>query len=216
MAERYLIVGLGNPGVQYETTRHNIGFMALDTYHRAKKSATSWELKHDALISTYKRGQSKEVFLMKPQTYMNLSGEAMAKFLKQQIGDKAIPLKNCLVVYDDIDLPLGRIRFRPSGSSGTHNGMRSIIENLQTEAIPRLRLGVGAPTNTHILKDYVLEPFLIEEQDIVSQLVTQLVTIFDSWLYEGTQKAMNSYNNLTVSNNIDPVIDNGKEGAQSS
>ena len=198
MAERYIIVGLGNPGAEYETTRHNIGFMALDNYHGAKKSATPWISKNNALISTYKRGQSKEVTLIKPQTYMNLSGEAVERFLNQQLGDSAIPLKNCLIIYDDIDLPLGRIRIRPSGSGGTHNGMRSVIECLKTEAIPRLRLGVGAPENSHLLKEFVLEPFSDSEFEVVNVLMAKLVTILDSWLYEGTQKAMNRYNSLTI------------------
>jgi len=151
-----LIVGLGNPGRKYADNRHNVGFQCLD------RLAEAWGLsfsrqKHKALLA---QGQiaGLKVILAKPHTFMNLSGEAMermARFYK-------VPPENILVIYDDLDLPVGRIRLRPEGGSGGHKGMQSIIEHLGSNGFPRLRVGIGRPTHGDPV-DYVLGDFTLDE-----------------------------------------------------
>jgi len=182
-----LIVGLGNPGRKYADNRHNVGFQCLD------RLAEAWGLsfsrqKHKALLA---QGQiaGLKVILAKPHTFMNLSGEAMermARFYK-------VPPENILVIYDDLDLPVGRIRLRPEGGSGGHKGMQSIIEHLGSNGFPRLRVGIGRPTHGDPV-DYVLGDFTPDEQIAIDDAYERVVSAVELWLAEGIAAAMNRYN----------------------
>jgi len=138
-----LIVGLGNPGAQYEQTRHNVGFRVLDTL--AKQRNWQWERRGRAMLSTGTIGMEK-VVLVKPLTYMNNSGEAVGELLRWY---KLQP-DDLLVIYDDLDLAIGRVQLKPGGSAAGHNGISSIIHHLHTNVFPRLRIGIGRPTNQHV------------------------------------------------------------------
>jgi len=182
-----LIVGLGNPGRKYAGNRHNVGFQCLD------RLAEAWDLsfgrrKHKALLA---QGQiaGLKVILAKPQTFMNLSGEAverMARFYKA-------PPENILVIYDDLDLPVGRIRLRPEGGSGGHKGMKSIMEHLGANGFPRLRVGIGRPVHGDPV-DYVLGDFTLDERITIDVVCERVVSAVELWLAEGIAAAMNRYN----------------------
>lgn len=145
-----LIIGLGNPGSQYEQTRHNVGFRVVD--HLAAQHGWSWERRSRAMLAHGTIG-SEKVVLIKPLTFMNNSGEAVGELIRWY---KVQP-EDILVVYDELDLPIGKVRLRGDGSAGGHNGLSSIIQHLHTNRFPRLRVGIGRPTNTHISgADYVL------------------------------------------------------------
>lgn len=166
-----LICGLGNPGAKYENTRHNAGFLFVDAYAK-KNDFPEFTQKGKALIS--EKGQGfKKVILMKPQTFMNLSGEAVQEVLNFYKIDP----KDLMVIYDDVDLPLGSIRYREKGSAGTHNGMKSIIQCLATLNFPRLRLGIEsrgtlAPEQMP-LDVFVLAPFSQEEKELFQKSIEQ-------------------------------------------
>jgi PTH1 family peptidyl-tRNA hydrolase len=184
----YLIVGLGNPGRQYENNRHNVGFMAMNNL-AGKLGERYAKVESKALISkcTY---QERHLVLVKPQTYMNLSGRAVSSLLRYY----KVPLEHLLVAYDDVDLPLGVIRLRPGGGSAGQKGMQSIIEQLGTEEFGRLRIGIGRPPGRMEAADYVLQDFSRSEQetlDIVLDTATDAILTF---ITEGLEKAMNQYN----------------------
>ena len=192
----YLIAGLGNPGLQYKKTRHNTGFMAVDRV-AAKLSCDIKEKKFKGLYGqcTY---NGEKIILLKPQTYMNLSGEAV----RDIAGYFGIPAGNIIVIYDDINLPAGKLRIRPSGSAGGHNGMKSIISLIGSEAFPRVRFGVGMNeredgTGRMVrtdLADHVLSKFSKEEEKIMEAAID---TAADAALYiveHGAAEAMNEYN----------------------
>jgi PTH1 family peptidyl-tRNA hydrolase len=162
-----LIVGLGNPGKKYELTRHNAGFMAVDALRKELK-LPEWkpEKKFQAEISS---DTESGVALMKPQTFMNLSGEAVAAFVKFYKLDAS----DVLVVYDDVDLLFGVLRYRTEGSSGGHNGIQNIIDILGTAHIARLKIGVGHETKTLPTEAFVLQPFSREELDALPNLIQE-------------------------------------------
>lgn len=168
-----LICGLGNPGAKYNGTRHNVGFMLVDALADGASFSEKWEA---ALCEISLNGE--KTLLMKPLTYMNLSGKALAKVCQFY----KIPLEDMTVVYDDIDLPLGELRFREQGSAGTHNGMKSVIECLGTQAVPRLRIGIESRGTTApeqmALHDFVLAPFLEEEQALLKESIAKAVEFF--------------------------------------
>ena len=148
----YVVVGLGNPGKQYENTRHNVGFNVIDIL--AKEYGISvTKIKHKALIGEGRIGTEK-VLLVKPQTYMNLSGETLIDIYKYYKVD----MENIIVIYDDIDLEVGKLRIRKKGSAGTHNGMRSVVQHLNSDRFPRIRLGIGASGKRDII-DHVIGGF---------------------------------------------------------
>ncbi len=160
-----LIVCLGNPGEKHKKTRHNIGFRIADSLIK-DLSLSKVGNKFKSKLYEGKAGREK-LFLIKPDTFMNLSGEAVQPLL----GFYKIPLENMLVIYDDVDIPFGKIRFRPKGSAGTHNGMRSIINILGSGDFPRLRFGVGpVPLKWHIA-DFVLSNFTTEEEKELPELI---------------------------------------------
>ncbi len=183
----YLIVGLGNPGKQYENTRHNIGFDALD--HFAKKHNMSFDKsKFDGL---YAQGivNSKKVILVKPQTFMNLSGDCVRPFADYF----AIDEENIIILHDDIEFEVGTIKIRKKGSGGTHNGMKDIVLKLGSTNFPRLRIGVGNDKKME-LYSYVLGHIPSEERKILDEAVVKCSMILEEYLSNGIDSAMNLYN----------------------
>ncbi|MBQ1935598.1 MAG: aminoacyl-tRNA hydrolase [Clostridia bacterium] len=182
-----LIVGLGNPGSEYQSTRHNMGFAAID-YISEKQGISVKKSKHQALIGEGTLG-GERVVLVKPMTYMNLSGDAvsaLARWYKVEPAD-------ILVIYDDMDLPVGQMRLRPSGSAGGHNGMKSIILRLSSDQFPRLRIGIGRRENNDTI-DYVLGKLNREEQEIQFKLLGDVCDAVVMFVQNGLEPAMNRYN----------------------
>jgi PTH1 family peptidyl-tRNA hydrolase len=189
-----LIVGLGNPGPQYANTRHNCGFMVVD------RLAERWGI--PLALEKQFQGSYGEGFalggkrrLLKPATYMNRSGEAVRAVLDWYKLDP----RSVLVVYDDADLPLGRLRLRGSGSAGGHNGMKSVIQHLGSEAFPRLRLGVGRPKGNQDMVGHVLGRFEPTEQAVLERVLRAAVEAVECCLQEGLRAAMNRFNPLDLS-----------------
>lgn len=183
-----LIIGLGNPGKDYDNTRHNIGFMVAEAFAQAH-GLGAWKSGGRALAADGRVGDAR-VFVAKPQTFMNLSGEAAALFLRQ----KPLALEHIMVVTDDIALPLGRLRLRAGGSAGGHNGLKSLIAHLHSSAFPRLRFGVGAPHSPDAQIDYVLGRFSKAEQADVDDGIARAVAALDLWITDGLDAAMNKFN----------------------
>lgn len=181
-----LIVGLGNPGSEYQSTRHNMGFSAID-YLSQKHNIPVKKSKHQALIGEGTIA-GERVVLAKPMTYMNLSGDAVSALARWYKLDPA----DILVIYDDMDLPAGQMRLRPSGSAGGHNGMKSIILRLNTDRFPRLRIGIGRAEHDTI--DYVLGKLSREEQELQFQLLGTVCDAVRLFIQEGIAPAMNRYN----------------------
>jgi PTH1 family peptidyl-tRNA hydrolase len=182
-----LVVGLGNPGKEYETTRHNVGFRIVDAVARRLR-AGRWERRFLSDLAHTGRGRS--VWLAKPRTFMNRSGLAVAE-LTSGLGIRA---NETLVVVDDVDLPLGRIRIRPSGGAGTHNGLRDIVAAIGT-GFPRLRAGVGREgCNGDDLANYVLSPFEHDELETAGALIERAAEAVTVSIFEGLQRAMNRFN----------------------
>ena len=183
-----IIVGLGNPGRQYENTHHNMGFIALDRLSEKSGIAVN-KLKFKALLG---EGMllGQRVLLVKPQTFMNLSGEAVrdiVNFYKPELSD-------IMLIYDDIDTELGKIRVRSKGSAGTHNGMRSVIYQLQDDAFPRVRIGIGRELGPVPLVSYVLSGFTAEERPLLETAVDNACDAVLCWLSEGIDIAMSRFN----------------------
>ena len=187
--ELALVVGLGNPGAEHARHRHNVGFQVLDALARAHGLSFARE-KLARAYTAQGRIAGRSVLLAKPQTFMNLSGQAVGRLARWH----KIPPQRILVVYDELDLPLGRLRLRAEGGSGGHKGMRSIIEALGSQGFPRLRLGIDRPPGRMDPADYVLHPFSGEDQEVVAQAVEQAVAAVESWLAEGIVTAMDRYN----------------------
>ena len=183
-----LIVGLGNPGPDYANTRHNVGWHVLDAFARKFRIDVD---KHEKNAMTGSgRVAGGAVMVARPLTYMNLSGDAV-KLLVNAYLDSTDDL---MVVYDDIDLPLGKLRIRPNGSAGTHNGMRSIVESLATERFPRLRFGVRGANFSERLRDYVLDDFTAEEQPLVTRGIERSVDALFLFARGDLRRAMNDFN----------------------
>ncbi len=184
----YLIVGLGNPGREYKSNRHNVGFMIIDRL-AARLNAQGMRLQSKAIVTSAAHHERK-LFLAKPQTFMNLSGQAvqgLVRFYKT-------PLSQLLVAHDDLDLPLGVIRLRPGGGAGGQKGMLSIIEHLGTQHFPRLRFGIGRPPGRMDPADYVLQDFSSEELPLVSETLDRAVEAILTFVLEGLNAAMNRFN----------------------
>lgn len=188
-SETNLIVGLGNPGAEYTAHRHNIGFKVVEALARAHGLAFSRQRGVKVQMAAGQIGD-RPVLLAKPQAFMNLSGRAVEQ-LRQMHG---MSPERILVVYDDLDLPLGRLRLRPEGGSGGHKGMRSIIEALGTQAFPRLRVGIDRPPGSMDPADYVLQPFAADERPLVAEAVERAVAAVVCWHLEGIQAAMDDFN----------------------
>ena len=183
-----MIIGLGNPGEEYEHTRHNVGFMVLDRIAQRANVRFKRHLFHKAHIAQTTIGET-EVILAKPRTFMNKSGVCVRSLLQ---GHK-ISLRDCLVVYDDTDLELGALRFRTRGSSGGHRGMASIVECLSTQEIQRLRVGIGK-SEAQDLSEYVLTDFSSFEKDVIEESLTEAADACHDWILEGNGYVMQKYN----------------------
>ena len=185
----WLLVGLGNPGTQYENTRHNVGFLVADELAE-RQNAPIQRLKFKALTNLLTISGEK-VLVMKPVTYMNLSGEAVrpaADFYK-------IPPEHIIVISDDTALDVGKLRIRKSGSAGGHNGLKSIIQHLGTDQFPRIRVGVGKkPHPDYDLADWVLGKFQGEDQKGIAAAVERCADAVECYIKEGPDRAMNKFN----------------------
>lgn len=183
----YIIAGLGNPGRRYENTRHNLGFITLDLLAEKNGIKTN-KIKHKALVGEGMISGQK-VLLVKPQTYMNLSGESIREVMDFYKSD----VENLIVIYDDIDLPAGQLRIRKKGSAGTHNGMRSVIYNIQSDMFPRVRIGIGIDRKTGLIK-HVTGGFKKEEKELFENAVAKAAKAIELFLESGIEKAMAEYN----------------------
>jgi len=184
----YLIVGLGNPGKEYEYTRHNVGFMVLDLLSQ-KLNTHIKKAKFKGLIGeTNLKGE--KLLLLKPQTYMNLSGQSVL----DAVSFYKIPIENIIVIYDDMDLPVGRLRIRPEGSSGGHKGMESIIYQLSSDAFPRIRVGIGRPDGEKDTISHVLGRFHGEEEDKIKAVLNAACEAALTIIESGVNEAMNKFN----------------------
>jgi PTH1 family peptidyl-tRNA hydrolase len=183
-----LIVGLGNPGKQYEQTRHNIGFIVIDKI--AEK--LNMRLDQAKFKGLFGAGfvEGEKVLLLKPLTYMNLSGESIRAIMDFY----QIDLDDILVIYDDLDLPAGKIRLRQKGSAGGHNGIKSTISHLGTQEFNRVRVGINRPTNGMAITDYVLGRFIQEEQDLIQEAVERSAEACIEWIKKPFLQVMNTYN----------------------
>ena len=185
----WLLVCLGNPGKQYENTRHNIGFMAADLLS-GREGVKLNKLRYRALTGEMTLGGAR-VLVIKPQTYMNLSGEAV----KLAGGFYKVPPERVLVISDDVSLPLGKLRIRASGSAGGHNGLKNIIAHLGTDAFPRIKVGVGAPAHPeHEMVDWVIGNFSGEEKKVVRQALEKVIEAVECVVEKGVGEAQNRYN----------------------
>lgn len=186
------MVGLGNPGPRYERTRHNAGFLAIDEL--AARSRAAGRLLQDAWVAEATLAGA-EALLVKPQSFMNLSGEPVARLL----AERALCTSELVVVVDDVALPLGRVRVRPHGSDGGHNGLRSLVAALGTEAFARVRIGVGVEPPPELdLADFVLAEFLPEELKLLREMTVLAADAVACLLGDGVDTAMNRFNGRRV------------------
>lgn len=184
----FLFVGLGNPGIQYQRTRHNVGFWALEALAQAwGVSVTKSRAK--ALVGEAKVGDQRVVLVL-PQTYMNLSGQSVNQLMQWY----KVPPARVAVLYDDVDLPAGRIRVRPGGSAGTHNGMRSIITECGMQDFPRIRIGIGPKPPMMELADYVLAKLKDQEYQVLEQAAQTAAKAAQTLLNHGVEQAMAEFN----------------------
>ena len=185
----WIVVFLGNPGPKYRDTRHNAGFVAADAMEK-KLGVSINKLRFKALTAQATLGGEK-VLLLKPQTYMNLSGESVspaAAFYK-------VPPEHIIVVSDEVSLPIGKLRIRKSGSAGGHNGLKNIIAMLGTDAFPRIRMGVGAPPHAdYDMADWVLSSFKNQDADDMRSLAVRVCDAVECYIAEGPDRAMNKFN----------------------
>lgn len=193
-----IVVGLGNPGLKYEFTRHNIGFRIVDSLARDievefKKVKSYYSLISRGMVNNHK------VMLVKPQTFMNLSGRAVSK----AVSYYKIPIQDLLIVYDDLNLELGQIRIRKKGSAGGHKGIESIIQYLHSEEIPRLRIGIGNPLANFdfYYVSYVLSNFNNEEKDKIGEVIQLSTDAIKTVIEDGLEKAMRKYNRKLLNHN---------------
>jgi peptidyl-tRNA hydrolase, PTH1 family len=187
-----LIVGLGNPGKRYERTRHNVGFRVIDALAdrwmcSRSKAAFGGQLGE----ATTARGADRvKVWLFKPETFMNASGRAVGEVMRFY----KLPIENVLVVYDDLALPLGKLRARADGSAGGHKGLADIIQVLGTNVVPRLRVGIDAPPVPMKAEDYVLGKFTKDDEVTIKQAIAKSTDAVETWLFDGLQRVMDTFN----------------------
>ena len=185
--ERFLIVGLGNPGKKHQKNRHNIGFMAVDRL-AGQNDIPLGKVQSKAVLGNG-RIAGQQVILAKPQTYMNRSGDSVGPLVNYY----RVPLENVLVIYDELDLPFGTLRLRQSGGSGGHNGMKSIINHLGQD-FPRMRLGIGRPPGRMEPADFVLRDFRGQELEVADALLNDAVLAVETYLTDGIDLAMTKHN----------------------
>jgi PTH1 family peptidyl-tRNA hydrolase len=189
MSDRYLIVGLGNPGREYEDTRHNIGFRCVDAL--AKAHGLTYDAKKKSKAKTAEGPiAGKRALIAKPQAFMNLSGasvQGLAAFYQ-------IPPERIIVLFDDLDLTPGTLRIRQKGGSGGHRGLTDIIQRLGTQDFPRIRVGIGRPPGKMDPAAFVLQRFSADELPLIEQVVDRAIKAIETWIAEGIDASMNRYN----------------------
>ncbi len=183
-----MVVGLGNPGSQYEKTKHNIGFMVIDAIADTV-THTPWREDMKALVCTFTLDGEK-IMLVKPQTFMNASGEAVGPLMRYYKLDPS----DVFCVYDDMDLPVGKIRIRPNGSAGGHNGIKSLLAHIGSDGFPHFRFGIGRPLPQWTVADHVLAPFPEDQQEKVKDGIAAMAKAVLGTLEVGIDKGMNLYN----------------------
>jgi peptidyl-tRNA hydrolase, PTH1 family len=189
MSELYLIVGLGNPGKEYTSTRHNVGWRVLDEL--ARRHSLTFDKKEKKSVTATGVIAGKRVILAKPQTYMNLSGEAV----RALVDFYKIDTEQLLTISDDLDLPLGTLRLRKSGSAGGQGGLKSIIQHLgSNQNFNRVRFGIGRPPGKMAVKDYVLGGFKGDDAVLVEEVITRAANAVETWVTEGIDLAMTKHN----------------------
>ena len=191
MESLHLVVGLGNPGAEYLRTRHNAGFLVLEEL--ARRASSGWNLEKKFDVRMAKQDQDgRKVLFAQPQTFMNLSGEAVGALM----GFYRVPLNQLLVVTDDADLPLGEIRLRPKGSSGGHHGLESIEQHIGTREFARLKVGIGRKDGRREITGHVLGKFSTAEAKLVDKVLQRAADQVTCWMAEGIEKAMNRFNGV--------------------
>jgi len=193
-----LVIGLGNPGIEYQFTPHNIGFLAIDRI--AQQSRVRISNRHCRALTAKAKIGGEEVVLAKPETYMNLSGMSVRELVSEYQAD---PARDLLVIYDELDLPLGSMRIRQRGSSAGHNGMESIIGALGTQEITRLRLGIGPHRKVRDGAQYVLSPFKKSQYEIVDEVLDKAAEAVHVIVTEGAAAAMNRFNRRPETEAVD-------------
>ena len=182
-----LIVGLGNPGSEYSATRHNVGFLIVEELAK-RWNIDSWRHRHEALCAEYRDG-TEPVLLVKPQTYMNLSGVAIGALVRWY----KLKADDVIVIYDDLDLPVGKLRIRPQGGSGGHKGIESMLVHLGNDSFSRIRVGIGRPPTGWETANYVLGRFSPEETPVMAETIVKAAQAVEYLLKHGITKAMNVY-----------------------
>jgi PTH1 family peptidyl-tRNA hydrolase len=204
MTDRYLIVGLGNPGRDYEHTRHNVGFRCVEAL-AAKYKLVFTAKKAHAQIADGMIGD-RHVMLAKPQTYMNLSGESVGSL----VAFYKLPIERLIVVSDDMDIPLGTLRLRMAGSAGGQNGLKNVIAHLGTQEFSRLRFGIGRPPGRMEGAAYVLGTFAKADEMLVDETVERAVKALETWLTDGIELAMTRFNGTSDGEKADKNTDKAK------
>ena len=201
----YIICGLGNPGKKYENTRHNLGFITVDRL--AERCNIS--IKKSKFKSLIWEGslENQKVVIVKPQTFMNNCGEA----IREVMDFYKVPTENLLIIYDDIDIPLGTVRIRTGGSAGTHNGMRSVIYMLGDDSFPRIRIGIGGERKGDLV-DYVIGGFSKDEVKPLEEACDKAVDAVLCYIREGINIAMNRYNTHKKKEKVVPASDDNLDG----
>jgi len=189
MEPMHLIVGLGNPGAEYAKTRHNAGFLLVEKLAEQWRSSWANERKFAARVAKAER-HGKKVLLCEPQTFMNLSGEAVGALVQYY----QLPLAKILVVVDDADLPLGEIRLRPGGGTGGHHGLESVTQHLGAKEFARLRIGIGRKNEVRQITGHVLGKFGADESALLEKVLERAAAQMECWLNAGLQPAMNQFN----------------------
>src|SRR5258708_5585257 len=197
-----LVVGLGNPGARYEGTRHNVGFAAVDLL--AKRHGLQWEAAPRGIEAVVANWRAGGAIFAKPLTFMNLSGPAVVGLLQFY----KIPVEDQLVIVDEVQLDTGRLRIRPEGSAGGHNGLKSVIASLGTHAFPRLRIGVGRGDARRDLADHVLARFEPDERSVIAEAIPRGADAAQLFVAEGVAAAMNRYNRKTEDGKMEEPNEN--------
>ncbi len=186
-----LIVGLGNPGNKFNNTRHNVGFKILDYLAEKKEVKFKKMIFYPAKVVDCKI-ENSIVKLLKPQSFMNNSGDVVRKLMKRY----SFNVDDILIVYDDVDLPFGKLRIRKKGSAGTHNGVKSIVNSLNSDSFKRIRFGIGPKQKNYSMNDYVLGKFTIDEDLVVKNVLEKVTDAVESIVRDGIDKSMNRFNVL--------------------
>ncbi|MCX6168749.1 MAG: aminoacyl-tRNA hydrolase [Ignavibacteriales bacterium] len=202
----YVVVGLGNPGTKYELTRHNIGFQILDRF--AQKNKLKFISSKKDYVYSEGVMNSSDFFLLKPTSFMNLSGIPVLDFLEEH----SVDVENILVLVDDVNLPVGEIRLRKSGSDGGHNGIKSIIYHLQSDSFPRLRFGIGNEFEKGEMAEFVLDKFIKEELSVINKSIEFAVELIEEFVYGGYKSMLDLYSKSKKNFSVNSEQPDQKDG----